>query len=172
MSFDDRQLSPEAICEYVVSRGILDKNMIAEALKSYKMLNRTNLFSAYLVEKKYVHENNMLKILEELRPNRQEAIKIYPLNQKLIDDDVSIMYSEIKNNLRGSEKELSELIEPSQKDLERLLGEYGIDWQGRKMSKEEKISLAQKIYTLKTNTEISETNGTFVLNWMKKLLET
>jgi len=172
MSFDDRQLSPEAICEYIVSREILDKNMVAEALKGYKLLNKTNLFSSYLVEKKYIHDNNMLKILDELKPVFQETFKLPPLNQKLIDDEVSIMYSEIKNNLKGNEKELSELIEPSQKDLERLLSEYGIDWQGRKMSKEEKLSLAQKIYTLKTNSEISETNGTFVLNWMKKLLET
>ncbi len=127
-------------------------------------------FSQLLVDKKLMHESNMQIILNELGDNKDKK-KEYSASGQLLDPDINDLQSEIELNLAGREKELAELLEATEEDINRLLQETGVDWQGRRMTKEDKESLIRKLATISSNPEISKTNGVFVLNWMNDLLK-
>jgi hypothetical protein len=132
-------------------------------------LNSPLSYSDFLVSKKYIHESNMKKILDDIIG--KDKVKKDYIKDTLIDQDLKDLIPSIEGNLKSREKEIQELIEPNSKDIEDLLKESGIDWQGRKMSKEEKEEFIKAIANIKTNDEISKVNSIFVLDWMDKLLE-
>ncbi|MBC7473779.1 MAG: hypothetical protein H7263_05765 [Candidatus Sericytochromatia bacterium] len=127
-----------------------------------------NSFSQLLIDKKIMLESNMQKIINDLqvKDNKKE----YKATA-ILDQDVFELQSEIEKQLQGKEKDLNELLEVNNHDMNRLMGDTGIDWQGRKMSKEDKESLINKMASVNTTPEVSKTNGVFVLSWMNDLLE-
>jgi hypothetical protein len=125
-------------------------------------------FSQLLVDKRLILDSNMDYILKELQ-SYQEVKREYT-ETKLLDQDVSDLQAQLEQQLNVSEDDLKNLLEPESAQVESFLKESGIDWQGRRMSQEDKESLIKKMADLNTNPEVSKTNGVFVLSWMDDLL--
>lgn len=154
----------------IVNKNKLEKNIDALILQfNISNLNSPLSYSDFLVSKKYIHESNMKKILDDILG--KENIKKNYTKDTLIDQDLKDLIPSIEKSLKGREKQIEELIEPSEKDIEDFLKENGLDWQGRKMSKEEKEEFIRAMAKVKTSDEVSKVNSVFVLDWMDKLLE-
>ena len=163
----DNNLHPQTIADYIISRDILDKKTVIQAITDFNTgKSNYSSFSDYLVGKKLLLNTTWEKIREELIAKPTE-VKSYNVGEA-IDPDISEIKNQIEQQLNGQENALAELLEPRPEDVERFLKENGIDWQGRRMSPEEKASLVQKISELKGNEEVN--NGVFVLSWMNNLL--
>jgi hypothetical protein len=126
-------------------------------------------FSQLLIDKKYIHESNMEYILNELQSYKE--VKREYNESNLLDQDVSDLQAKIEQQFSGLEKDLSELLEPDNSNVNRFLSDTGIDWQGRRMSKEDKESFIRQMAGIRADADVSKTNGVFVLGWMKDLLE-
>ena len=172
MSINDKGLKPQDITDYIVSKNILDKKTMYKALQDYanaKIDDDELTFSQYLVDKKLMLQGTIEKVINELTASKKVE-KVYN-TKELLDEDVSTLQTEIEKNLTGQEAKLDELLEPTQEEINKFLSENGIDWQGRRMSPEDKETLIKKMASLKSNSEVSKTNGVFVLSWMENLLQ-
>lgn len=131
-------------------------------------------FSQLLVDKRFILESNMEYILNELQ-SYKEVKREYDVpsgnETQLLDQDVSDLQVQLEQQLSGREKDLTELLEPDNDSVERFLKDAGIEWQGRRMSKEDKESFIKKMAGITSNPDISKTNGVFVLDWMNDLLD-
>lgn len=153
----------------VDSEPITDKPISILVKANYNLPDSIPSFSNLLIEKKLMHESSMQNVLNDLKGNVKT--KKVSKSDVLLDQDVADMQSKIEESIKGNEKALNELLEPNQKDVNKFLSDTGIDWQGRKMSKEDKESLVKGMSSIKTTSEVSKTNGVFVLSWMNDLLE-
>lgn len=145
-----------------------DEKPVSLAFKANSGLKREKpSFSQLLIDKKLMLDSSMQKVLDELQSYKQTPKEFN--KTELLDQDVSDLQAEIVESIKGQEKELSALLEPSEEELKQFLSDHGMEWQGRKMSKEDKESLIRKMSEIKGNKEVSETNGIFVLNWMNNL---
>lgn len=174
MALSDKGVEPQVILEYVVSKNILDKKTMFKAFQEYSTKKSTSKdlsFSQYLVDKRLMLDSTIAKVLDDIKgvPVKEKKSS---KKEAILDDDVSQMKSEIEKSLKGKEKELNELLEPKDEDIQKFLSDNGIEWQGRRMSKEDRDSLIKKMAKLESNPEVSKTNGVFVLNWMEDLLGT
>lgn len=174
MALSDQGVEPQVILEYVVSKNILDKKTMFKAFQEYSTKKSTSKdlsFSQYLVDKRLMLDSTIAKVLDDIKgvPVKEKKSS---KKEAILDDDVSQMKSEIEKSLKGKEKELNELLEPKDEDIQKFLSDNGIEWQGRRMSKEDRDSLIKKMAQLESNPEVSKTNGVFVLNWMEDLLGT
>lgn len=174
MALSDQGVEPQVILEYVVSKNILDKKTMFKAFQEYSTKKSTSKdlsFSQYLVDKRLMLDSTIAKVLDDIKgvPVKEKKLS---KKEAILDDDVSQMKSEIEKSLKGKEKELNELLEPKDEDIQKFLSDNGIEWQGRRMSKEDRDSLIKKMAKLESNPEVSKTNGVFVLNWMEDLLGT
>lgn len=153
----------------VDSEPLTDKPIAIAIKANYTLPDTIPSFSNLLIEKKLMHESSMQNVLNELRGNIKTKKDFK--NDVLLDQDVADIQSKMEESIKGNEKALNELIEPTQKEVNRFLNDTGIDWQGRKMSKEDKESLVKGMSSIKATSEVSKTNGVFVLSWMNDLLE-
>jgi hypothetical protein len=174
MSLSDKGLEPKVILEYIVSKNILDKKTMFKAFQDFsnkKIDDKDLSFSQYLVDKRLMLDSTILNVLNEIKgvPVKEKKVS---KSDVLLDQDVFQMQSELEKSLQGKEKALTELIEPKEEDIQKFLSDNGVEWQGRRMSQEDKESLIRKMAQLQSNPEVSKTNGVFVLNWMEDLLGT
>ena len=154
----------------IISSANLNEKPVGFAIKAnYNLPDLLPSFSQFLIEKKIMHESNMQNVINELKGTNKTKKEFK--KDVLLDQDVADIQSKMESELKGNQKALNELIEPSEKDFNRLLSDTGVDWQGRKMSKEDKNSLINGLASIKANNEVSKTNGVFVLSWMNDLLE-
>jgi hypothetical protein len=156
--------------ETIVDSEPLTQKPLGIAIKAnYNLPDIIPSFSNFLVEKKLMHESSMQNVINDLKGNVKT--KKETKQDVLLDQDVANIQSKIEENIKGNEKALNDLLEPTEKDVNKLLSDTGIDWQGRKMSKEDKDSLVKGMSSIKATSEVSKTNGVFVLSWMNDLLE-
>lgn len=146
-----------------------DEKPVGISFRIKMSLPETRLsFSDFLIEKKLMHESTMQRVVSDL--TTQKEIK-HDFDQiQLLDQDVSELRVQIETELGVQEKEIADLIQPDEKDIEMLLKETGLDWAGRKMSKEDKETLIKKLAVMNNDPEVSKTNSVFVLSWMKDIL--
>lgn len=172
MSLDNKNISADVISQYIISNNMLDKSTMAEALNIYNKKSGAKIsFSQFLIDKKYVHESTMKKILDDLTGSNKKQIKEREIKKDFLDEDVADLKSKIEEQLKGKENNLKSILEPSEQDVNNFLSPTGLDWQGRRMTNEDQESLIKKVATIKSTDEVSNTNGVFVLNWMSELLE-
>lgn len=173
MSLGNKKISSEDISNYILSKNILDKKSVSEALLLYKKSTEPkSSFEVFLVKKKFVHESTMQKIIEDLLGvTEKKEPKKDSSKKELLDQDVAEMKLQIEEQLKGKEKNLKSLLEPTENDVNNLLSPTGLDWQGRRMTAEDQDSLIKKVSTIKASDEVSKTNGVFVLSWMSDLFE-
>ncbi|MFN8672439.1 MAG: hypothetical protein U0457_10235 [Candidatus Sericytochromatia bacterium] len=172
MSLDNKEISSETLSQYIISKNILDKSTMNQALTTYNKKSGAKIsFSQFLVDKKYVHESTMKNILDDLSGANKKTTTKKEEKKEFLDEDVAELKAQIQEQLKGKEGALKEILEPEKQDVDRFFSSSGLDWQGRRMTKEDQESLITKAATIKTNDEVSNTNGVFVLNWMSDLLE-
>lgn len=154
----------------IISSANLNEKPIGIATKAnYNLPDTVPSFSQLLVEKKLMHESNMQNVINDLKVST--VTKKEYKKEILLDEDVADIQNKMEETFKGNKSAINELIEPTQKDVNRFLSDTGIDWQGRKMSKEDRNSLIDNMTSIKASSEVSKTNGVFVLSWMNDLLE-
>jgi len=175
MSINDRNIDPDIIANYILSRDILDKKTVNQALNEFsekRKFDRSISFSQILVDKRYMLKSTIKNILDQLESKKVESKFDYN-SVNVLDDDILEICSQIKEKIKGKgkEKELEELLEADIYGINNLMKDTGIDWQGRRMSKEDKESLVGGIANIKADKEVSNTNGLFVLDWLTTLTD-
>ncbi len=154
----------------IINSTNLNEKPVGIAVKGNFILPDTvPSFSQLLIDKKLMHESNMQNVINDLRGST--VTKKEYKKEILLDEDVADLQNKMEETFKGNKKAINELIEPSEKDVNRFLSDTGIDWQGRKMSKEDRNSLIDNMSSIKASSEVSKTNGVFVLSWMNDLLE-
>lgn len=173
MSLGNKKISSETISNYIISKNILDKKSVSDALLLYKKSPEPKLaFEVFLVKRKFVHESTMQKILDELLgKNEKKEVKKDVSKKEILDQDVVEMKLQMEEQLKGKEENLKQLLQTTEKDVNNLLSPTGLDWQGRRMTAEDQASLIKKVSTIKASDEVSTTNGVFVLSWMNDLFD-
>ena len=175
MSIDDRNIDPNIIANYIISKDILDKKTVSQAFKEFsekRKLDKTVSFSQILVDKRYMLKSTIKNILDQLENKKVES-KSNTETNNVLDSDILDICNQIKEKIKGKNKEneLAELLEADMNGINNLMKTNGIDWQGRRMTKEEKESLVTSIANIKANKDVSNTNGLFVLDWLTTLTD-
>lgn len=119
-------------------------------------------FDDFLVEKGIAARPQIIGLVRQIQA--LEADK----NKPILDGDVEAAMAHIQDNF--SAEEVKTVAEISQQAVQALSQENFFEWQGRSdMNGEEKQVFVERLSELKADPKVSQTNGVFVLNWLKGL---
>jgi hypothetical protein len=120
-------------------------------------------FDALLAEKGIIHKVQLAALLRQLDLLEKEKDK------PLFDKDIESAIASIQGNF--SNEEISAVTDVSVETVHQMAQDSFFEWQGRSdMKPEEKQVFVERLSQLKADPKISRTNGVFVLNWLKGLM--
>lgn len=120
-------------------------------------------FDKLLVDKGIIHKVPLAALLRQLEAMEKDKDK------PLIDQDVESALAHIEGNF--SNEEISAVTEISHETVSQMAQDSFFEWQGRSdMKAEEKQVFVERLSQLKADPKVSKTNGVFVLNWLKGLM--
>lgn len=119
-------------------------------------------FEELLLKKGWLSSEKVQKMNDDLN-------RINKPQEQTLDKDVIEASKRIEASY--SAEELDEVINMSEQAVAEMLEDAVFEWSGREdMTPEDKASLLEKMATIAPSKEVSQTNGVFVLNWLKGLL--
>lgn len=131
-------------------------------LKPEVKVSEVPSFDEVLLDRGVINDINLKNLVNQIQRIEEDR------NKPLFDQDVQSAMEHIESHF--SQEELAEVNHISEEAVNQMVQDSSFEWQGRSdMKQEEKQVFVERMAQLKADEAISQTNGVFVLNWLKGL---
>lgn len=119
-------------------------------------------FEVLIEEKGLMAKPLIVALVRQIEAMRADA------NRPLLDQDIAAAMTHIQDNFTPAE--IQTVAHISQEAAKQMVNERFFEWQGRgDMNAEDKQVFVERLSQLQADEQVTQTNGIFVLNWLKGL---